>query len=122
MGRLGHLRLIGRVLVVLFAGHSRAQIDDFGGVFVHEEEIFVRMGLFLAAVVCLLLHGIGGTLATALRPVDGHIRGPLQRQGAGGHPARIALRRHSESGSGLLQNGQQVMNPVIGLGLAQLEL
>ena len=80
------------------------------------------MRFLLAAVLLLLLRGIGGTLATALRAVDGHIRGALPRQGAGGHPARVALRRHTESGSGPLQDGQQVMHPIVGLGLAQLEL
>ena len=62
---------------MLFAGHGRSQIDDFVGVFVHQEEVFVRMGFLLAAVLLLLLGGIGGPLATALRAVDGHIRGAL---------------------------------------------
>ncbi len=79
------------------------------------------MGLLLAAGLLLLLRGMGGTLTTALGAVNGHIGGALQRQGAGGNPARVALRRHPESGEGPLQDGQQVMNPVVGLGLTQLE-
>src|SRR6516225_12149528 len=60
IGRIGNLLLIGGFLVVLFAAHSRSQIDDLFGVFVHQEEVFVRMGFLLAAVVLLLLGGIGG--------------------------------------------------------------
>jgi hypothetical protein len=62
---------------VLFAGHGRSQIDDFVSVFVHQEEVVVRMGFLLAAVLLLLLGGIAGPLATALRAVDGPIRGAL---------------------------------------------
>src|SRR6516225_7704655 len=120
IGRIGNLLLIGGFLVVLFAGHGRSQIDHFGSMLVHQHEILIRMRFLLAAVLLLLLGGIGGTLATALRAVDGHIRGALERQGAGGTPARVALRRHTEGGSGPWQEGQQGMNPVVGLGWAQL--
>ena len=68
-----------------------------------------------------MLRGVGWTWATALGAVQAPIGGPLKRQGVGGDPARVALRRHTESGEGPLQDGQQVMNPVVGLGLAQLE-
>ncbi len=44
------------------------------------------------------LSPVTRTLATPLRAVDGHSRGPLQRQGAGGNPARVALWRHTERG------------------------
>jgi len=120
MGRIGKLPLIGRLLVVLFPGHGRPQRDDVVGVCVHQQEVLVRLGLLFAAVLLLVLHGIGGTLTTALGAVKGHIGGALQRQGAGGNPARVALRRQTESGEGPLQDGQHVMHPVVGLGLAQL--
>jgi hypothetical protein len=97
------------------AGHGRPQRDDFGGVFVHQHDVLVRMGFLLAAVVLLLLCGIGWALATALGAVNGHIGGALERQGTGGNPARIAFGRHTEHGEGVLQDGQQVMNPVVGL-------
>ena len=77
MGRRGNLPLIGRFLVVLFAGHGRSQIDDFVGVFVHQQDVLVRMRFLLAAVLLPLLRGIGGTWATALGAVNGHIRGAL---------------------------------------------
>ena len=66
------------------------------GLSVDQQDVLVRMGFLLAAVLLLLLRGIGGTLATALRTVDGHSRGALQRQGTGGNPAGITLRRHAE--------------------------
>lgn len=122
VGRRGNLSFIGRLLVVLFPGHGRPQRDDFGGVFVDQQDVLVRMGFLLAAVLLLVLRGLGGTLATALRTVDGHIRGALQRQGTGGNPAGIALRRHAESGQGTLEDREQAMNPVVGLGLAELNL
>ena len=56
------------------------------------------MRFLLAAVLLLLLRGIGGTLATAFGAVYDYIGGAFKRQGAGGDPARVALRRHAESG------------------------
>ena len=122
MGRIGNRLLLGGFLGVLFAGHGRSQRDDFVGVCVHQEEVFVRLGLLLAAGLLLLLGGMGGPWATALRAVDGHSRGALSRQGAGGNPARITLWRQPERGEGPLQDGQHMMHPVVGLGVAQLEL
>ena len=94
--RVVHLCLIGCFLVVFFASHGRPQVDDFVGVFVHQQEVFVRMGFLLAAVLLLVLGGIGRALATALGAVNGHIGGALERQGTGGNPARIAFWRHAE--------------------------
>ena len=104
------------------AGCGWSQIDDFAGVFVDQEQVLVRMRFLLAAIVLLLLGGVGWALATALRAVDGQIRGTLKRQGTGSDPAGVTLRRHAKRGQGALQDGQHVMNPVVGLGLAQLEL
>src|SRR5216684_8528244 len=63
VGRIANLCRIGRFLVMRFAGHSRPQIDHFGGVFVDQQEVFVRMRFLLAAVLLLLLCGVGWTLA-----------------------------------------------------------
>ena len=63
-----------------------------------------------------------GALAAALRPIQRHMGGALPRQGAGGDPARVAFRRHVERGSSALQDGQHVMNPVVGLGLTPMAL
>ena len=121
VGRRGHLSFIGRLLVVLFPGHGRPQRDDFGGVCVDQQDVLVRRGFLLAAGLLLVLRGIGGTLATALRTVDGHSRGALQRQGTGGNPAGITLRRHAKSGQGTLEDREQAMHPGVGLGLAELK-
>ncbi len=104
MARRGNLPLIGRLLVVLFPGHGRPQRDDFGGVCVHQQDGLVRLGCLRAAVLLLVLRGLGWTLTTALGAVNGHIGGALQRQGAGGNPARVALRRHTESDDGARQD------------------
>ena len=119
MGRIGHLSFSGRFLVVLFPGHGRPQRDDFGGGFVDQQDVLVRLGFLLAAVLLLLLRGIGGTLATALRAVHGHLGGALKGQGTGGNPARIALWRHAESGEGTLEDREQAMHPGVGLGWAE---
>src|SRR5438552_2357507 len=119
VGGIAYLCPIGRLLVVRFADHRRPQIDHCGRVFVDQQEVLVRMRFLLAAVLCLLLCGVGGTLATALGAVDDPIGRSLEREGAGGNPARVALRRHAESGEGPWQDGEQVMHPIVGLGLAQ---
>ena len=106
---------------MLVAGHGRSQREDLVGVCVHQEEVFVRRGFLLAAVVLLVLGSLGGPLATACRAVAGQSRGALWRQGAGGHPACRTLRRQPESGSGPWQDGPHMMKPGVGLGLAQLE-
>ena len=113
---------IGGFFVVGFAGDGRSQIADFPRVFVHQQQVFIRMRFLLPAVMLSLGDGILGALAAALRPIKRQIGGALQRQGTGGDPARVAFRRHVERNEGALQDGQQVMNPVIGLWLAQLEL
>ena len=50
------------------------------------------------------------------------MRMPLQREGTGGDPARVAFRCHVKGGSGTLQAREQAMNPGVGLWLAQPEL
>ena len=58
------------------AGCGWSQIDDFAGVFVDEEQVLVRMRFLLAAIVLLLLGGVGWALAT----------GPCRRWPDQGHP------------------------------------
>lgn len=117
-----HLSLISGFFVVFFAGLGRPEVHHFAGHLVDEQQIFIGMGLLFPAVMLVVHHGILWTLATAFRPVNGQGRRTLQGQRADGHPARIALRRHAESGEGPLEDGEQVMHPVVGLRLAQLAL
>ena len=97
VGWRAHLCCISHVLVVQFADPRRPQIAHLGGVCVDQPEVLVRMRCLLAAVRRLVLRGVGGTVATALGAVDDPIGGTLKREGAGGDPARVALRRHAES-------------------------
>ncbi len=115
-------RGIGGFFVVGFASDRGTQIADFARVFVHQQQVFIRMRFLLPAVMLRLGKGILGTLAAALRPSKRQIGGTLQCQGTGGDPTGVAFWRRVERGSGALQDGQQVMNPVVGLGLAQMEL
>jgi len=110
---------IGGLLVGCCAGHRRSQRDHGGRVCVAQPEVLGRRRFLLAAVAPLGSRGVGGPLATALRAVQDAIGGSRQRQGAGGDPARVALRRHPERRSGVWQAGEPVMNPRVGLGLAQ---
>jgi len=121
VGWISDLRRIGGLFVVGFASNRRSQIADLARVFVHQQQVFIRMRFLLPAVMLRLGDGILGALAAALRPIKRHIGGALQCQGTGGDPAGIAFWCHVERGSGALQDGQQVMNPVVGLGLAQIE-
>ena len=119
VGWRAHLCPISRLLVVRCADHRRPQRDHFGGVCVDQQEVLVRRRFLLAAVGLLVRRGVGWTLATALGGVPDPIGGTRQCQGAGGDPARVALRRHAESGEGPWQDGEHVMHPRVGLGLAQ---
>src|SRR3989442_10946527 len=91
MDRIRDLGLVGRFLVVGFADHGRPQIDHFAGGFVHQYDVLVRMRFLLAAVMGLLLGGVGRALAAPLRAVNGQIGCALSCQWAVGDPARAAL-------------------------------
>jgi len=71
VGRIGNRRLISGSFVVRSAGDGRSQRADLARVFVHEQQIFIRMRFLLAAVMCLLCGGILGALAASLRAIDG---------------------------------------------------
>jgi len=111
---------IGGFLVVGFAGDGRAQIADFPRVFVHQPQVFIRMRFLLPAVMLRVGDGLLGAVAAALRPIKRPIGGALQRQETGSAPARVAVWRHVECHEGARQDGQHVMHPVGGLGLAQI--
>src|SRR5215472_3704334 len=119
---IGNLCLISRFLVVRPSCNCRTEIDHFVCRFVDQHDVLVRMGLLFAAVVLLLYGGIGGTLAAAFRAVQGQVWRPLKRQGAGRHLAGVALRRDAQIRQGVPQNGEQMMDPVVGLWLTQIEL
>ena len=117
VGWIAHLCRIGYFLVGRCAGHSRPQRDHFGGIYVDQHEVLVRLRFLLAAVLLLVLRGVGGTLATALGAVDDPIGGTRKRQGAGGDldsrrapaPCPERLRRVARRGASDASNSGTVV-------------
>src|SRR2546425_6755407 len=107
MGWRAHRCRVGRLLVVRGAGHRWPERDHVVRLCMDQQEVLVRRRFLLAAVVLLVLCGVGGTLATTLGTVDDPIGGTRKRQGTGGDPARVALRRHAEHGEDVWQDGEQ---------------
>src|SRR5262249_16006138 len=87
-----------------------------------EEEGFVGAGLLLAAVVLLLFGVILWTLAAAFAPVHRQVGTASACQSPGRHTTRVALGGLPEGVQGLLQDWQEPMNRVVGLGLTPPKL
>jgi len=122
MDRIRDLGLVGCLLVVCFADHGRPQREHCAGGFVHQDDVLVRRRFLLAAVMGLVLGGVGWALAAPLRAVHGHIGRTLPCQGAVGDPARIALRCLAHIPQGVLQHRPQTMQPVVGWRLTHVAL
>jgi len=56
--RIGNPVLISDLLILLLATFGRAEVDHFARMAVRQQDILVRMGFFLAAVVLSLLLGV----------------------------------------------------------------
>src|SRR5512147_3127253 len=84
--------LIGGLRVMGCTCHRRTEIDYFAGVLVDQQNVLVRMGLLLAAIILLLQRLIGGALAAAFGAIKGEIGCTLQHQLAVGDTAGVALR------------------------------
>jgi hypothetical protein len=80
------------------------------------------MRLLRAAVMRGVLAGIGQALVAALGTVQRPRRSPLPRAGTGGDPARVTFRCHGKSSEGALQDGEQAMQPGVGLGVAEAKV
>src|SRR5439155_15200321 len=65
--------LIGQLLVMLFAWLCRAEIDHLVSVSIDQQQVFIGVGLFLAAVSGLLCLLIGGTLPPPFCAINQHI-------------------------------------------------
>jgi hypothetical protein len=102
-----------------FPRHGWTQIHDLLRICIDEEDVFVGVGFLLAAVVFLLFGVILWTLAAAFAPVNRQVGTASACQITGRHTTRVALGGLPEGMQGLLQDGQEPMNPVIGLGLTQ---
>ena len=84
--------LIGGLLVMCSTCYRRTQIDHFAGVLVDQQNVLVRMGLLLAALMLLLQRLIGGALAAAFGAINGESGCTLQHQLTMGDTAGVALR------------------------------
>ena len=98
------------------------QIHDLFRVCIDEEDVFVGVGFFLAAVVLLLLGVIFWPLAAAFAPVNRQVGTTSTCQITGRHTTRVALGGLPEDAQGLLQDWQKPMNPGVGLWLTQAKL
>src|SRR5438270_94960 len=120
--RIGNLGRIGRFLVVRFAWDCWSKIDNFTGLFVDQHEILVGMRLLFAAVVLLLLGRVDWALAAVFGPINGDIWGSFPRQGMHCHAPGVAVWPHPEVRQRLLQHGEHMMHPAVGLGLTHRTL
>jgi len=116
------LRVIRRLLIVGCARHGWTQIHDLLRVLIDEEDVFVGVGFLLAAIGLLLFGIILWALAPAFAPVNRQVGTASACQITGRHMPRVALGGLPEVASGLLQDGQEAMNPVVGLWLTQPKL
>lgn len=79
------------------------------------------MGLVLATIVQSLCFGAFGALAATLDPVNAQLRGLLLGVFVLSKLAGLPFRHQLQSHQGLLEEGQQVMDPVVDPRLAQLK-
>ena len=70
----------------------------------------------------LVSLGIGRPLPSALGPIHRPYGRTFQEQGTRGETACVAFGSKAQGGQGLLEHGQQLMHPVVGLGLTQPKL
>ena len=114
--------LIGGFLIMLGTGFGRPQVDDLAGAFIDQDDILVGVRFLLAAVVRLL--GVASCGRWRRRSVPSNAKSGVpswanawaatllpSRSGVMPSPAQRRLRHR-----------QQVVDPVVGLGLAQTKL
>ena len=90
--------------------------------FIDQQKVLVRVGLLLATVVLFLLGPVRRALTAAFGAINRQLWGPFPGQWAGGHTPRLAFWLHPEVGQRVLEDGQQMMHPVVCLSLAQIEV
>jgi hypothetical protein len=74
---------------------------------------------FLAAVMLLVSLGVGRPLPSALGPIHRPGGRTFQEQGTRGETACVAFGSEAQGRSGLLEHGQHLMQPVVGVWLPQ---
>ena len=104
--RVSDLGLVSGFLVVHFPGEGRSEIDHFAGVCIDHQEVLVRVGLLLAAVVLFLLGHVRRALTAAFGAINRPLRCPFPCQWAGSDILRRAFWRHPQVGQRGLEDGQ----------------
>ena len=122
MPRIHWLGLIGRFLVMRFAGHRWAEPDHLAGGLIDQQNIFIRVGLFLAAVVFFLHDGVRWALTAPFGAINGQRWAPFPGQRAGRNLLGVAFWLHPEVSQRVLEDGEQIMNPIVCLRLTQIEM
>ncbi len=112
---------IGHLLVVDAAPVSLAQQGDPFGLALTEHEILVCMRLLVRAREIISHRLVFRALATPLRPIQDQVQRFAALAHALGYPLGIAFRAHAQVLQGLLQHGQEAMNPCVGLRLTHVK-
>src|SRR5215831_12425427 len=113
--------VIGNLLVVDLPGIGLTQVAYPRGLGMDDHHILVAVGLVLATIVQGLFYGTLRALATAVGPLVNQCSRLSFAACLVSKVARPAFGPHLQRLQGLLQHGQQVMDPVIHARLAQLE-
>ena len=104
------------------AGHRWAEPDHLAGHLVDQQNMLIRMGFLLAAVVLFLLDWVRRALPAAFGAINGRRGAPFPCQRAGRDLPRLAFWLHPEVGQSVLEDGEHMMNPVVCLRLTQSEM
>jgi hypothetical protein len=111
--RIGDLFMISDFLVMRGSGLGWAQIGHTSGRTLGNDQVFVRMRLFLAAIVQGLFFRALRALATAFRAVKNH-RLPCAPLGLRlRNSLGSALRYDTKLIKGVMDQGQEAMNPFV---------
>ena len=119
--RVHELVLICRFLVVLFAWDRWPTRDSFAGLCVDPSDVLSGLGLLCAAGGVLVPRRIRRALAAAFGPINGQRRRTFQGPRMDSDTACITCRLHRPRRERLVQHGQHMMHPVVGLRLTQAE-
>jgi hypothetical protein len=119
--RVGNALLVSDLLVVGLADIGLAQEADPLPTHTGDHDVLVAVGLLLTAVVQGLFFRAFRPLAATLRAIDDQLRIPCCIGLALSKVSRVSLREDAQIREGILQDGQQPVNPVVHRRLTQTE-
>ena len=120
--RIGYIGLVSHFLVMGLAWLCWTEIEYPVGLGIDYQQVFVRMGFLLAAVMLSLFLTVLGSLPPTFSAIYQQIGWFWQQSVAGGQSTRFPFWFHFQRGQRLLQHGQQTVYPLVGLGLAHLKM